>query len=180
MRHRRTARLLASVSTLAFAGALVAACGNDPELKTVPTIDGSTPGDGEKQDGGGTVEPGQDAQPAPIEDGGSVAPADAEAGAVVGDGGTGADCVFNDECQADHRCSETTGKCELGARGTGKAGVTTCTDGFACESGMCIDGNTGKLCTKGCTADKDCPAKLPRCILIAFLNAKVCSPPAPK
>lgn len=89
------------------------------------------------------------------------------------------ECLASSECGADERCQNLPGKgdvanitcCVKGERGAGMPG-DACDDEFDCESGLCIEDDNGKACSKDCMADADCPTILPRCSAIG-----VCRPP---
>ena len=87
---------------------------------------------------------------------------------------TGAACVFNTDCPIGQRCDCTADgcTCQLGARGTGKAGVDPCSSALDCESGLCVDAATGMVCSGPCAAG--CGDKLPRCVDVATIG-KICA-----
>jgi len=96
----------------------------------------------------------------------------------AGDLGPGAECTFNRDCVAEARCGCDLMKgcfCELGARGTGRNGVDTCTDGNGCQSSLCVEGPGGmSYCSDACTSASMCTGALPRCIDVALLG-KICA-----
>lgn len=87
-------------------------------------------------------------------------------------------CNFNDDCPEGRRCEcRLNGcTCEVGPRGTGKAGVDACSGSFDCISGVCIEGTSGFVCSGRCS--DGCGDKLPRCATIApFGDICVREPP---
>lgn len=105
-----------------------------------------------------------------------------DAGVAEDAGGSGAACVFNDDCPAAERCEcdEATGCfCRTGMRGTGVSGVDTCTDGNDCATSLCVEGSDGMFyCSGPCATDMDCGPALPRCIDVATLG-RICARAAP-
>jgi len=90
-------------------------------------------------------------------------------------------CFSNHDCPADHTCmSQDPGGnqvyCVLGARGTGVKG-TPCSGEADCASALCVDDAQGGMrCSDECTGPGDCPASLPRCLLIGFgVNKQICA-----
>lgn len=89
------------------------------------------------------------------------------------------ECAASSECAADERCQNLEGKnnvpnitcCVKGERGAGMPG-DMCDDEFDCESGLCIEDDNGKACSKDCMSDADCPMILPRCSAVG-----ICRPP---
>lgn len=83
---------------------------------------------------------------------------------------SGAPCTFNQDCPDAQRCDCATDacRCAVGPRGKGKAGVDTCTSALDCETGLCVEGTTGFVCSGPCAAG--CGAKLPRCVDVASLG----------
>ncbi|MGZ3448902.1 MAG: hypothetical protein ACXVEF_04855 [Polyangiales bacterium] len=92
---------------------------------------------------------------------------------------SGAACVFNADCPADSRCECEAGDCSClrGARGAGKAGVDACTSGNDCVTGLCVEGESGFVCSGPC--DQGCGDKLPGCADIPPMGS-ICvrTPPA--
>lgn len=92
---------------------------------------------------------------------------------------TNKNCTFNADCIASERCecTESAGCfCKVGARGTGKAGIDTCTDGNDCESALCLEGpkyQKSYYCSGPCSSAADCTKMLPVCSNIAFVG-KIC------
>jgi hypothetical protein len=59
-------------------------------------------------------------------------------------------------------------------RGTGKNGVDTCTDGNACASSLCVEGQAKKFyCSDECTTNASCGPALPICADIALVG-RIC------
>lgn len=88
-------------------------------------------------------------------------------------------CNFNDDCADGRRCDcRLDGcTCEIGPRGTGKSGVDSCSSGYDCISGVCVEGTSGFVCSGRCS--DGCGDKLPRCANITpFGEICVREPPA--
>jgi hypothetical protein len=103
-------------------------------------------------------------------------PTDAEVASA--DAKVGDPCAFNRECGKTERCEcdEAAGTCtcKTGTRGTGKNGVDTCTDGNACASSLCVEGQAKKLyCSDECTTNANCGPALPICADIALVG-RIC------
>jgi hypothetical protein len=78
------------------------------------------------------------------------------------------DCAADtDRCQNRGTADLAVPCCVKGARGTGKVGEA-CVGENDCKSALCIQGDTGTLCSDKCISDSECPASLPKCIAIAF------------
>lgn len=103
--------------------------------------------------------------------------------AVVADAApeAGAACVFNRDCPTGQYCDCTIDgcTCRVGARGTGKSGVDACSSAGDCESGLCVEGTSGFVCSGPC--DAGCGDKLPKCVDVASLGP-ICArePASPK
>lgn len=87
-------------------------------------------------------------------------------------------CTFNADCVSYERCecTEVDGcMCKVGARGTGRNGIDTCTDGNDCESSLCVEGPSSEYyCSGPCMSAMDCTGQLPRCIDVATLG-RICA-----
>jgi hypothetical protein len=102
------------------------------------------------------------------------APVDASPTADAG-APQGTDCVFNSECATGLRCQDPEFTCQPGARGTGQVGVTTCTTGNDCASGVCVEGPSAAfVCSGPCDTNAQCGGLLPRCVNVALLG-KICA-----
>lgn len=91
---------------------------------------------------------------------------------------TGAACVFNRDCPTGQACNCTIDgcTCAVGARGTGKAGVDACSSAADCESGLCVEGSSGFVCSGPC--DAGCGDELPKCVDVAPLGPICAREPA--
>lgn len=157
-------KTLARLSGALCAVVLSAACGNG----------------GAAMDAGSTAETGAgDAASVDGASSGDAGAGDAGAGdgASNADGGVGATCAFNRECAQGLRCecSETDGcACRMGARGTGRNGVTVCTSGNDCASSVCVEGPDGmSYCSDECADAMGCTGMLPRCTDVSFVG-RIC------
>jgi hypothetical protein len=144
--HRRETR---GAARFAAAFALLAACHGSPSPSDVTDVlDGSDVPD--------TMRSG---------DAREIASAD------VAPGGP---CTFNRDCIAEERCActDSTCRCEAGARGSGRNGVDTCGSGDDCESAICVEGPGGVYyCSDTCASPADCAPMLPACTSIATLGS---------
>lgn len=170
----RARAVLVIAAVLASSAATLAACADDDASDG--GADGGSPdatasADGARPDAAGTD---SDAPPA---DAGSDARDAASRRDANGPGTADASCSFNHDCQLALRCEcdEVAGcACQPGARGTGKNGVDTCTDGNDCESAVCLEGPNDVLyCSDECATPSDCGGVLPVCADIAFVG-RIC------
>ena len=154
--------------------------GGAPDASTDSGVpDSGVPDSGED---GGTPDASTDAG---TEDGGAPdASTDAgteDGGSCIPDpetpvGGSRLECTFNSDCPCDERCEcdESVGcQCLTGTRGTGRAGIDTCSNGNDCESSLCAEGWSGDYCSGPCESSMECGPRLPVCASIAFIG-RIC------
>lgn len=99
------------------------------------------------------------------------------------DGTAGVVCAFNKDCAQGLRCECTEADgcaCRMGARGTGRNGVTVCTSGNDCASSVCVEGPDGmSYCSDECVDGMGCMGMLPQCTDVSFVG-RICvrTPPS--